>query len=751
MVKRKVKELLESAAYINLEESFDADKLNYILEHEEFYRAKMRPKYFLNNKYKPFSICKKYLTLSRNGVIKTTYRQNNSFGRFYAEGSLSLQNMPREVRHTVSRHLYNDLDVKNAHPVILAFMCKKRGIKCSRLKEYIKNRDSMLSNISKDKDVAKGIVLSLINGGTTAFNALDEPYEWLISFHNEICLIHDQFARDPEFETFVHIKQEHGINFNLKAKYVNSLLCDSENNILMCIYKALDSPKNCVLVFDGIMIPLSIPIDLDNLASKVRKELGITIQLVLKPMNEGFTDDGIMNCVPYVSSVQNCFDYTIPDDYHSLCHDLTSQTFSSFETLLETVRDKSPKCITRIILGEGFFLQKNTSLGSFQATRHLKVSDATLKYHHKDEVKDISLSKVLCESNIPAYGRISCRLGPCPISDFNTWSGFQAVRVIPDPANVDALNMMKSFIFKYWANNDVTVYNYVISWFAGLVTNLTGINRVALAMISPQGYGKNTLLNFLEFILRKKNMIMVTGIEEVTDKFNKCLENKRLVCVNEMSSSGTKWLSNFDKLKSNITDTTLNITPKGVDSYQTDNIGNYLLFTQHIGSIPIESSDRRYNAIEMLTKPEPQVFTDLHAHCFNQRIANEFYTFLLDFESVDLLIFPKSNLKDEMKNLSKCSTLKFLDELACFEWMYVVEKPGMTKAPVKTIRAVEFYKRYMDWCQSNGERKIQNSTKFGTLVGKEITKKRTNKGMMYYFSDNVFIHGPDVMIIQDDK
>ncbi len=87
-------------------------------------------------------------------------------------------NTPREVRHTIANHLYQDVDVKNAHPVILAFLCKQRKIPCPLLEEYINNRDEKLALISTNKEIAKSVVLSTLNGGVSAMKQLEHPPYW---------------------------------------------------------------------------------------------------------------------------------------------------------------------------------------------------------------------------------------------------------------------------------------------------------------------------------------------------------------------------------------------------------------------------------------------------------------------------------------------------------------------------------------------------------------------------------------------
>ncbi len=78
-------------------------------------------------------------------------------GRYQAEHSLSGQGMVREARHIIYDE-YTDIDMKNAHPNIILWICDylnalyehngdKIKIDCEKLREYINDRDNKLKTI----------------------------------------------------------------------------------------------------------------------------------------------------------------------------------------------------------------------------------------------------------------------------------------------------------------------------------------------------------------------------------------------------------------------------------------------------------------------------------------------------------------------------------------------------------------------------------------------------------------------------
>ena len=127
-----------------------------------------------------------------------------------------------------------------------------------------------------------------MNGGKQAADAIEDPPQWLGEFKKEIKNIHNQFAKDPAFKIHKKKRIENNNNYNNDASYMNTLLCDFENKILQTIYKALDSPKDCVLCFDGLMITRQAEFDLSKLDATVEKTLGIEISLAVKEMTDGF-------------------------------------------------------------------------------------------------------------------------------------------------------------------------------------------------------------------------------------------------------------------------------------------------------------------------------------------------------------------------------------------------------------------------------------------------------------------------------
>ena len=71
--------------------------------------------------------------------------------------------------------------------------------------------------------------------------------------------IYKKFATDKAFKSHKKKREENDKDYNHEASYMNTLLCDFENKILQVIYKALNSPKTCVLCFPFRPSSRSVP------------------------------------------------------------------------------------------------------------------------------------------------------------------------------------------------------------------------------------------------------------------------------------------------------------------------------------------------------------------------------------------------------------------------------------------------------------------------------------------------------------
>ena len=124
--------------YIILYEICDKEKLEYILENNEFNEE-------VNNIARNY-----YDSLDNDGVKRIVYKQTADKNRYYGDSSC-LTYLKKEIRDSIMPRNIKDIDMVNAHPVILNYLCKKNKIDCNILKNYIKNRELILSSFGENR------------------------------------------------------------------------------------------------------------------------------------------------------------------------------------------------------------------------------------------------------------------------------------------------------------------------------------------------------------------------------------------------------------------------------------------------------------------------------------------------------------------------------------------------------------------------------------------------------------------------
>ena len=253
-------------------ELFDASKLQIIIDNWNNIpiREAAKMSWKVGDKtYDPIKILQDIMVRSKFekdvGQLAVSYvhsKKADCHGRQFARDGRSLQSVSREIRHTIAKEFYNDIDMSNAHPTILLQFCEKKGWACERIRYYTDNRDACLEELMEkykiEREDAKKILLAITNGGELDYNALGNKPSWLIAFKKQCDMIHDCMMKDPSRKAVVSAVKKYKAH-NVPGSVSNHVLCDVENMILNSCVKFLESQriptKNLVLMFDGFMLP----------------------------------------------------------------------------------------------------------------------------------------------------------------------------------------------------------------------------------------------------------------------------------------------------------------------------------------------------------------------------------------------------------------------------------------------------------------------------------------------------------------
>ena len=166
-------------------------------------------------------------------------------GRLFSGNSV--QSIKGVFRGFLMTHT-TDIDMKNAHPVILSYMCKLHDIKCPNLDYYIQNRDQILSEFGETGKVA---FLKSVNDDKLNKKIGNKFFK---DFDKEMKEIQKHIVNLEEYKNIVSTTNAEKYNFN--GSVMNKILCMYENKILQECISVINSQniEICALMFDGLMV-----------------------------------------------------------------------------------------------------------------------------------------------------------------------------------------------------------------------------------------------------------------------------------------------------------------------------------------------------------------------------------------------------------------------------------------------------------------------------------------------------------------
>ena len=285
---------------ITLREIIDKPKLEYIIaNHRDFDLGSC----FVNgakvNKDSQLVLLKECLSrTNKKGESLMRYHQRNEFGRYWTSEKMGLQSMSRKIRHTICKDNMIDIDMKNAHPTLLASYCHQNGILCEGLDTYVNDRENLLARYMKSenltRDEAKKNLLANLNGREVTLKDTDP--DWFVDYYNGMRSVIDKVCElNPDlYELASKQKLERRTTYNIKGSAVNLLMCKLENKALMAAFDYLNENgvEICALVFDGLMVYKDTVKDIEEIlkgcSRSVKKAINCYIVFTVKDMDEGY-------------------------------------------------------------------------------------------------------------------------------------------------------------------------------------------------------------------------------------------------------------------------------------------------------------------------------------------------------------------------------------------------------------------------------------------------------------------------------
>ena len=249
-------------------------------------------------------------------------------GRVNPKNSLGLYSIRRELRHTLAKHRYTDLDIDCCHQAILSQIIKKNNkirkknnekpIEQEYLKSYIKRRQVWFDAVNehfnidtsdpiKKKEIPKALFIRIMYGGGLKSWKKDfgidekiKPFEELKLFTDEIKNIMQTITDlNPELKQKIMDRKEeqktkdYNLNGSVCSYYLQQKECEIlEQLYIHCRKKNLIQNDSCVLCADGLMIETQYyyPKLLDEFQDVIKSKFDITLNFSEKKMNQDYLE-----------------------------------------------------------------------------------------------------------------------------------------------------------------------------------------------------------------------------------------------------------------------------------------------------------------------------------------------------------------------------------------------------------------------------------------------------------------------------
>ncbi|CAH1768873.1 8344_t:CDS:2 [Entrophospora sp. SA101] len=264
----------------------------------------------------------------------------------------------------------------------------------------------------------------------------------------------------------------------------------------------------------------------------------------------------------------------------------------------------------------------------------------------------------------------------------------------------------------------------------------------SMFLYSGPGTGKTMLTWFLrEMVLGSKITMKTTNEKIITGQFNKELEGRVLLVLEEMSNSkSTDWITFANWLKDFIDSDSLRIEEKHKTPYSVTNITNLIINSNNSKTIRLDKNDRRYFIPDISEKyvengiGMDHYYAPLDKAIKNPEVGKAFYSYALEYVKLN----PDFNeCKIPMSKTKLMMTSRDINPIHEF-----IKQEYLCKSLDLDLASTYLYNTYKNWFREMfGIKKrppiVQEFTRAIGELGiktksKRVGDQKTNKKMQWY-------------------
>ena len=751
-------------------------------------------------------------SVDKNGFIKRTYAPTKcGIGRQYVQESkeLNYQMMNKEIRHTLAKNYYEDIDMENAHPVLLSYILKTNNLSHPELQDYVDNRETKLKSIIEkcqcNRKVAKELLLTILYLGNIQ-NYLNDneitetPPNWVYDYDEEMRLNADNL-----YKINIELTKKAGItkrDKNPKSSLLSVIIGVEENKVLMEAKTFLEMKGHTIdsLMFDGFFVRK--PCNLNNellqeLSDHILQNLKYNIIFTKKPMNNGidlamvddFEDDWEVDKTKldvidweYLNEMEHeerdDVSYQRKKKYleHFICKIDTPTTCYAYN-ITNPGDDDEPDIYFKQKLDmnnflesvtSGFYNDKGKAIPFFEKWN----KDATQRRYHKFDFVPYGINEDFNNQNK---------------NILNLFTGFKRY-------NTPSLKATREQVLKPYfdlgtdvCGGDFEYFKFYLRVIANQLRNPKRLIPLAFIFKGRQGIGKNSIMYPLMKIIGEQYCIESADPDTFFGTHATGFCKKLLVFLNE--AEGNKTFSFEGKIKSLITEPTIVVNPKFEHPQKIKIYSTITITTNRTEPVPIDvrTGDRRFVVYEGLGQmaKEREIYS-LKKYFENPQFLTALTDYLMELEIDSLTINDRPITQAYMKMCeSFIPTTCFFMEWFITQKRYLYCDAGVCSVKDEQdgddmvndvafmdmpqyeqkikIRLETLFRQYENFCK---ERKFKDTESIKTFKKKLLenglpiedykssglaTLKFRCDEVYYKMVENKFVTNPDIIIKSKDK
>lgn len=356
----------------------------------------------------------------------------------------------------------------------------------------------------------------------------------------------------------------------------------------------------------------------------------------------------------------------------------------------------------RILLDGGYWNQREP--------KFLKVGEARTMFQNRgtvlqDKRPQLKFDVWLNGTDRRNYNSLVFAPDGCKDHEYNLWKGWP----ISADNNPRGCKLFLEHVKDVICSGDKEIYEYILSWLADAVQNITNRPGVALVLQGLQGTGKTI---FADYFLRLygKYGLTSTNSEYLFGKHNSHLMNKLLVFADESCWAGNR--HHGAVLNNMVTSATLGYEPKGIDLIVMDNYIRLIMATNDEWAVPANGAARRFCVLKVSDhRAEDYEYFDELALEMDNGGPEALLGYLQNYKiKVNLRQIPKTEALRQNKLLTLANNNPMLGW-----WVQRLSEGTPLRGGDKWVRMIPIEKTLRDYNNfvGNNQNNRSNQTSFG--------------------------------------